>query len=37
MKKILIYTMEGKKMYFLHTLMNAKQLKENGNEVKIVL
>lgn len=22
---------------FLHALMNAKQLKENGNEVKIVL
>lgn len=37
MKKILIYTMEGKKMCFLHALMNAKQLKESGNEVKIVL
>lgn len=37
MKKILIYTMEGKKMCFLHALMNAKQLKEAGNEVKIVL
>lgn len=37
MKKILIYTMEGKKMCFLHALMNAKQLKETGNEVKVVL
>lgn len=37
MKKFLIYTMEGKKMCFLHALMNAKQLKESGNEVKIVL
>ncbi|MDI9472504.1 MAG: hypothetical protein QM221_06285 [Bacillota bacterium] len=37
MKKILIYTMEGKKMCFLHALMNAKQLKEAGHEVRIVL
>jgi hypothetical protein len=37
MKKILIYTMDGKKMCFLHALMNAKQLKESGHEVKIVL
>ena len=35
--KTLIYTMEGKKMCFLHALMNAKQLKEAGHEVKIVL
>ncbi|NLM01502.1 MAG: hypothetical protein GX220_08645 [Treponema sp.] len=37
MKKILIYAMEGKKMCFLHALMNAKQLKEQGNEVKIII
>ncbi|NLZ55217.1 MAG: hypothetical protein GX900_00920 [Clostridiaceae bacterium] len=37
MKKFLIYTMEGKKMCFLHALMNAKQLKEAGHEVKIVM
>ncbi|HPW52999.1 MAG TPA: hypothetical protein PK631_01360 [Erysipelotrichaceae bacterium] len=37
MKKFLIYTMEGKKMCFLHALMNAKQLKDAGHEVKIVL
>lgn len=37
MKKFLIYTMEGKKMCFLHALMNAKQLKEVGHEVKIVM
>ncbi len=36
-KKILIYAMEGKKMCFLHALMNAKQLKEQGHEVKIVI
>ncbi|XVG95930.1 hypothetical protein ACGCUQ_07315 [Eubacteriales bacterium KG127] len=37
MKKFLIYAMEGKKMCFLHALMNAKQLKEAGHEVKIIL
>lgn len=37
MKKILIYTMEGKKMCFMHALMNGKQLKEQGAEVKILL
>ncbi len=37
MKKYLIYTMEGKKMCFQHALMNAKQLKEGGHEVKIIL
>jgi len=36
-KKILIYAMEGKKMCFLHALMNAKQLQSGGHEVKIVL
>lgn len=36
-KKFLIYAMEGEKMCFLHALMNAKQLKEAGHEVKIVL
>ncbi|MDO5027998.1 MAG: DsrE family protein [Bacillota bacterium] len=37
MKKVLIYTMEGKKMCFLHALMNAKQLKEKGYQVKVLL
>lgn len=37
MKKFLIYAMEGKKMCFLHALMNAKQLKEAGHEVKVIL
>ena len=37
MKKILIYAMEGKKMCFLHALMNAKQLKGGGHDVKIVI
>lgn len=36
MKKFLIYAMEGKKMCFLHALMNAKQLKEAGHEVRII-
>lgn len=36
MKKYLIYAMEGKKMCFLHALMNAKQLKEAGHEVKVI-
>ncbi len=37
MKKYLIYAMQGQKMCFLHALMNAKQLKEAGHEVKVVL
>lgn len=37
MEKFLIYAMEGKKMCFLHALMNAKQLSEAGKEVKIIL
>lgn len=37
MRKILIYAMEGKKMCFLHALMNAKQLKAAGHEVKVLL
>lgn len=37
MKKILIYAMQGEKMCFLHALMNAKQLIENGYEVSVVL
>ncbi|MDO5301122.1 MAG: DsrE family protein [Tissierellia bacterium] len=37
MKKVLVYAMEGKKMCFLHALMNAKQLKEKGYEVKVIL
>ncbi|MDI9471516.1 MAG: hypothetical protein GX260_02795 [Tissierellia bacterium] len=36
-KKYLIYAMQGEKMCFLHALMNAKQLKAKGHEVKIVL
>lgn len=35
--KYLIYAMEGEEMCFLHALMNAKQLKENGYEVKMIL
>ncbi len=35
--KYLIYAMEGEKMCFLHALMNARQLKAKGHEVKIVL
>ena len=37
MGKVLIYTMEGQKMCFLHGLMNALDLAESGAEVKIVL
>lgn len=37
MKKILIYTMEDKKMCFMHALMNAEQLLESGNEVNIII
>lgn len=37
MKKILIYAMEGKEMCFMHALMNAKQLKDAGHEVKLIL
>ncbi|MDO5037304.1 MAG: DsrE family protein [Tissierellia bacterium] len=37
MKKILIYALEGKQMCFLHALMNAKQLKEEGHQVKVIL
>lgn len=36
-KKYLIYTMEGEKMCFLHALMNAKQLKAKGHEIKLVM
>lgn len=37
MKKILIYAMQGEKMCFLHALMNAKQLIDNGYKVSVVL
>ncbi|MDI9491079.1 MAG: hypothetical protein GX145_00945 [Clostridiaceae bacterium] len=37
MKKYLLYAMEGEKMCFLHCLMNARQLKDAGHEVKIIL
>lgn len=37
MKKFLIYAMQGEKMCFLHALMNAKHLIENGFEVKVIL
>lgn len=37
MKKVLIYTMEGQEMCFLHALMNAKDLKAKGFEVKVIL
>ena len=36
MKKVLFYAMEGKKMCFMHVLMNALQLHEQGYEVKII-
>ncbi len=36
-KKYLIYAMQGEKMCFLHALMNARQLKAKGHEVRIVL
>ncbi|HHV42984.1 MAG TPA: hypothetical protein GXX72_09165 [Clostridiaceae bacterium] len=36
MRKILFYAMQGKKMCFLHVLMNALQLTEVGHEVRIV-
>lgn len=36
-KKYLIYAMEGEKMCFTHALLNAKQLKAKGYEVKIII
>lgn len=36
MSKFLFYAMKGEKMCFVHTLLNALQLAEAGNEVKIV-
>ncbi|MDO5713426.1 MAG: hypothetical protein Q4Q07_03235 [Tissierellia bacterium] len=36
MEKMLFYAMEGEKMCFLHALMNAFDLKEDGVDVKIV-
>lgn len=36
MKKFLFYAMGGEKMCFQHLLMNAVQLAEAGNEVKII-
>lgn len=37
MRKILIYTMEGKKMCFMHALMNANALINSDHEVKIII
>ncbi|NLJ72636.1 MAG: hypothetical protein GX333_06460 [Syntrophomonadaceae bacterium] len=36
MKKVLFYAMQGEKMCFLHTLLNALDLAEAGHEVKII-
>lgn len=36
MKKILFYGMSGEKRCFLHVLLNAAQLHENGAEVKVI-
>lgn len=36
MKKVLFYAMNGEKMCFLHILMNALDLTESGNEVKVI-
>ncbi|NLY72694.1 MAG: hypothetical protein GX079_03275 [Tissierellia bacterium] len=36
MKKYLLYAMNGEKMCFLHLLMNALDLHEDGVEVKVV-
>lgn len=36
MKKYLFYGMTGEKMCFQHILMNAVDLNEDGNEVKII-
>ncbi len=36
-KKYLIYAMEGEKMCFTHALLNARQLKAKGYEVKIII
>lgn len=36
MKKLLFYGMTGEKMCFQHILMNALDLKDGGNEVKII-
>lgn len=37
MKKILFYVMQGEKMCFMHAMLNAEELMEAGNEVKIIL
>lgn len=36
MKKYLFYVMRGQKMCFVHVLLNALDLAEAGNEVKII-
>lgn len=36
MKKFLFYAMREEKMCFLHVLMNALDLHESGNEVRII-
>ena len=37
MEKYLFYVMRGQKMCFVHVLLNALDLAEAGNEVKIIL
>jgi hypothetical protein len=37
MEKYLFYVMRGEKMCFVHVLLNALDLAEAGNEVKIIL
>jgi len=37
MGKYLFYVMRGQKMCFVHVLLNALDLVESGNEVKIIL
>lgn len=37
MEKYLFYVMRGQKMCFVHVLLNALELAEAGNEVKIIL
>ena len=36
MKKYLLYALKGEEMCFIHVLLNALDLKDAGNEVKII-
>lgn len=36
MRKILFYVMQEEKVCFLHALMNAQQLQDNGYEIKLI-